>query len=178
MKGHITQRGKRSWRLKFDAGRDPVTGKRKIQYHTFRGTKREAQIKLAELIAAVGSGQYVEPSKMRVAEFVRERVNQWEAAGDISARSAERYRQLVENQIAPHLGTKLLQRLRPLDIETWHTILRNSGRVRGSVGVGDSTIGHAHRVLAKALGDAVRNDVVSRNVARAEPSPKFSADMW
>jgi len=172
----MTRRKREIVGLTNDAGRDPVTGKRKIQYHTFRGTKREAQIKLAELIAAVGSGQYVEPSKMRVAEFVRERVNQWEAAGDISARSAERYRQLVENQIAPHLGTKLLQRLRPLDIETWHTILRNSGRVRGSGGVAARTIGHAHRVLAKALGDAVRNDVVSRNVARAEPSPKFSAD--
>ena len=26
--GHIRQRGQRSWELKFDLGRDPVTGKR------------------------------------------------------------------------------------------------------------------------------------------------------
>ena len=30
MKGHIRQRGKRSFELKFDAGRDSATGKRKI----------------------------------------------------------------------------------------------------------------------------------------------------
>ena len=42
MKGNITKRGKNSFRLKFDAGID-ANGKRKIQYHTFRGTKREAQ---------------------------------------------------------------------------------------------------------------------------------------
>ena len=60
------------------------TGKRKIQYHTFRGTKREAQIKLAELIAAVDQSKYVEPNKITVAEFVRVRVDHWEAAGDIS----------------------------------------------------------------------------------------------
>jgi hypothetical protein len=41
MKGNITRRGKNSFRLKFDAGND-ANGKRKIQYHTFRGTKREA----------------------------------------------------------------------------------------------------------------------------------------
>ena len=51
MKGNITRRGKNSWRLKFDADRD-ATGKRRIQYATVRGGKRDAQIKLAELIAA------------------------------------------------------------------------------------------------------------------------------
>src|ERR1700756_5303650 len=104
MKGHIQKRGENSWRLKFDAGRDEKTGRRKTQFHTFRGTKRQAQGKLAELIASVGQGSYVEPSKATLAEFVRGRVDVWEAAGDITARTAKRYRQLVENQIAPHLG--------------------------------------------------------------------------
>src|SRR5262245_16835197 len=109
MKGHIRQRGKRSWELKFDAGRDPVTGERKIQYHSFRGTKREAQDKLAELLAAVGQGQYVEPSKLTVAEHLRSRVSQWVAAGEVGARSAERYRQLVETAIVPYIGAIAVQ---------------------------------------------------------------------
>ncbi len=50
MKGHIQQRGKNSFRLKFDAGRDEKTGERKTQFHTLSGTKRQAQIKLAEQI--------------------------------------------------------------------------------------------------------------------------------
>jgi hypothetical protein len=60
MRGHIRQRGKNSFELKFDAGRDPATGKRKIQYRSFKGTKREAQAKLTELLASVGKGSYVE----------------------------------------------------------------------------------------------------------------------
>ena len=28
MRGNISRRGKRSWRIKFDLGTDPVTGKR------------------------------------------------------------------------------------------------------------------------------------------------------
>jgi integrase len=174
MRGNITRRGRHSWRIKFDVERDPPTGKRNIQYVTFRGTRREAQVKLAELITAVGRGAYVEPSKMTVADLVRGRVDQWEAAGDISARTAQRYRQLVEHQIVPHLGAMALQKLRPLDIERWHTTLRNSRRVRGKGGVAARTIGHAHRVLSKALKDATKNELVGRNVAKLEPPPKVT----
>jgi integrase len=167
MKGHIRQRGKRSFELKFDAGRDPATGERKIQYASFRGTKREAQIKLAALITSVGAGSYVEPSKSTVADFVRARVAQWEAAGDISARTAQRYRQLVENQIAPHIGAKALQKLTRLDIEGWHNSLQQ-GRLAAR------TVGHAHRVLSKALSDAESDGLVVKNVCRLRKAPKVA----
>ena len=86
MRGNITKRGKDSWRLKFDAGRD-ADGKRKVQFITFRGSKRQAQIKLASLITAVGSGSFVEPSKLTVASFVRSRVDVWQAAVPKAANS-------------------------------------------------------------------------------------------
>jgi integrase len=167
MKGHIRQRGKRSFELKFDAGRDPATGARKIQYISFKGTKREAQIKLAELIASVGKGAYVEPHKVTVAEFVRARVDRWEAAGAISARTAQRYRQLLEHQIAPHLGAKPLQKLTRLDVEEWHTTLRHGG-------LASRTIGHAHRMLSKALGDAERDGAVVKNVCKLQKAPRVT----
>jgi integrase len=168
MRGHIRQRGKRSFELKFDAGHDQVTGQRKIQYVSFRGTKREAQVKLAELIASVGKGAYVEPTRLIVADFVRARVDQWEATGAITARTAQRYRQLVEHQIAPHLGAKALQKLTRLDVEGWHTALRASVSAR--------TIGHAHRVLSKALGEAESDGMVSKNVCKLQRAPKVAAD--
>jgi integrase len=167
MRGHLRQRGKRSFELKFDAGRDLATGERNIQYVTFRGTKREAQLKLAELIAAVGKGNYVEPSKVTVGDFVRARVDQWEAAGDISARTAQRYRQLLSNQIVLHIGDKALQKLARLDVEGWHTTLRAKG-------LAARTIGHAHRVLGKALSDAERDGVVARNVCKLQKAPKVA----
>jgi integrase len=174
MRGNITKRGESSWRLKFDADRDETTGKRKTQFHTFRGTKRQAQVKMAELIASVAQSTFVEPSKITVAEWVRARVNQWEASGDISARTAQRYRQLVEHQIVPHIGAKLLQKLRTLDIEGWHATLRTSGRVRGKGDLSARTIGHAHRVLSKALREATKNELVTKNVVALEAAPKVA----
>jgi integrase len=165
MKGHIRRRGANSWELKFDAGRDDA-GRRNLRYVTVKGTKQQAQAKLAELLAALGAGNLVEPTKVTIAAFVRTRISQWEAAGDISARTAQRYRQLTDHQIAPHIGGIPLQKLRPLDVEDWHTTLRNSGRVSGSGGgLAPLTVRHAHRVLGKALRDATRNELVVRNVA-------------
>lgn len=164
MRGNITRRGKSSWRLKFDAGPD-ATGQRKTQYVTFRGTKREAQIKLAALIASVAHGSYAEPSRTTVAEFVRNRVDVWESAGDVTARTARGYRGLVENQIVPHIGTRTLQKLTRLDVEGWHAVLRAGG-------LAARTIGHAHRVLGKALRDAERDTLIVRNVCKVQAAPR------
>ena len=45
-----------------------------------------------------------------------------------------KYRELVENQIVPHLGAKLMQKLKPADLEAWHTTLWATGRKDGSGG--------------------------------------------
>jgi len=164
MKGHIRERSPGHWAIVID-GRDPATGRRKRRWHSFAGTKRQAQVKCAELVAVASKGDYIEKSKATVADFVRARISQWEAAGDISARTAERQRQLLAHQIAPNLGAKVLRKLRPLDIEAWHTALRDSVSAR--------TIGHAHRVLSKALRDAAKNDLVSRNVCKEQAAPKI-----
>jgi integrase len=173
MKGHIRERSPGHWAIVIDVY-DPETGKRRQKWHSFKGTKREAQAKQAELLAALGKGEYIEPNKTTVTGFVQARVDQWEAAGDISARTAERYRQLVKFQIEPHIGTRMLQKLRPLDIEQWHTTLRNGGRADGQGGISARTIGHAHRVLGKALRDAARDGLINRNVASMQSAPKIA----
>ena len=60
--------------------------------------------------------------------------------------------------------------------EAWHTTLRSGGRAQGPGGIAPRTIGHAHRVLSKALKDAAKNDLVARNVAKEQPAPKVSDD--
>ena len=44
--GHIRPRGPGAWELKYDVGRDPITGKRRIKYKTARGKKSDAQREL------------------------------------------------------------------------------------------------------------------------------------
>src|SRR5262249_7153066 len=128
------------------------------------------------LITAMRKGDYVEPSKLTVVEYVRNRIAQWAAAGGISPKTTERYTELLDHQSTPHLGNKAIQKLKPADIESRHTTLKIKGRKDGRGGIGNRTIGHAHRVLSKALRDAVRHNVVSKNVAAEEGSPAVDAD--
>jgi len=165
MSGHVRQRGKKGqWYAVIDVSEGD---KRKRRWHKLDNCngKREAQKACERLIAQQGEGTYVDRSKMTVAEFVRERINQWEAAGNITPRTAQRYRQLAENQIGPHLGSKPLQKVSRLDIEEWHTTLRNGG-------LAARTIGHAHRVLGKALRDAEIDGLVTKNVCKLHTAPK------
>jgi hypothetical protein len=164
LKGHLKERSPGHWAIVLEI-RDPVTGKRKRKWHSFKGTSREANTAKAELIASLSQGSYVERSKMTVAEFVRSRIDQWEAAGNITPHTSQRYRQLGENQIAPHLGTKPLQKVSRLDIEAWHTTLRNGG-------LAARTVGHAHRLLGMALRDAERDGLVVKNVSKLQKAPK------
>jgi integrase len=165
MSGHVCQRGKKNqWYAVIDV---LVGGQRKRRWHRLEncGGKREAERMCAALISKQDAGTYVDSSKITVAEFVRSRVDQWEAAGNISARTAERYRVSVEHQIVPHLGTKPLQKVSRLEIEAWHTTLRNGG-------LAPRSIHHAHRVLSMALRDAESDGLVVKNICKIQKAPK------
>jgi hypothetical protein len=67
---------KGSWPIILDLGyqTDPASGlrKRKQQWVTFRGTRKEAEGKLADLVRGVNRNEYVEPSKMTLGEWLTE----------------------------------------------------------------------------------------------------------
>src|SRR5215469_1491798 len=162
--GNITRRGKESWRIKFEAGaRDQVSGKRQTRVVTVHGSRRDAQRELTRLLAEIDSGTAVVPSKITVAEYLRDWLDK---AAELAPKTRERYRQLVEQQVLPHLGLTTLQKLRPAQIADWHQALLVSGGKDGKP-LSARSVGHAHRVLATALERAVRLELVGRNVARA-----------
>jgi hypothetical protein len=69
-----------------------------------------------------------------VAKQVSARIAQWESLARISPKTAERYRELYANQIAPFIGAVPLQQLKPANIERWHATLKISGRRDGQGG--------------------------------------------
>jgi len=172
--GNVTRRGKQSWRLKFDIGRNPATGERQTRLVTVKGTKREAQVELTRLVAAHDAGTLLEPSKLTVSDYMRAWVGTAETLS-LSAKTAERYRQLIERQIVPHLGLHALQKLKAAHVADWHAkLLREGGHKRGPLAA--RTVGHAHRVLHKGLADAMRRELLTRNPAALVSPPKVSAD--
>jgi integrase len=145
-----------------------VTGKRRTRYVTFKGTKKAAQAELTRLLAELDAGTGVDPSRVTVAEYLHE----WLGAGEgLAPKTLERYRQLADRQIIPHLGGVPLQRLRPAQIHDWHGTLLKAGGASVRP-LSPRTVGHAHRVLHRALERAMRLEIISRNVAHPVPPPK------
>jgi integrase len=170
MTGHIRRRGERSWELKFDLGTDPATGKRRTHYGSFKGTKREAEAELTRLKAGADRGEYVDPSKLTLTQFL----DRWEAwaAGQVSAKTLERYKELTKLHVRPHLGAMRLQKLRTVDCAVLYSRLQKP-KADGGAGLAPRTVGHVHGLMHRALSHAVKWSLINNNpVAEAEP-PRF-----
>lgn len=169
MTGHIRRRGGSSWEIKFDLGADPLTGKRRIRYVAFKGTKRAAEIELARLVAQNAAGEGVDPSKSTVAEFIERWERDW-ATANVGPKTLERYRQLLRLYIRPRIGAVRIQKLRAVHLnELYSTLLRSGGQDGAALSA--RSVGHVHRVLHRALGHAATWGVVSQNVASLVAPP-------
>jgi integrase len=71
----------------------------------------------------------------------------------------------------PHLGTHAVQKLRAAHIAAWHATLLKRGSSEGEP-LSARTVGHAHRVLHKALSYATKLETLSRNPAALVVPPK------
>ena len=113
MKGSIRQRSPGHYAIILDLI-DTTTGKRRRKWHSFTGTKREAQIECARLIAAKQGGTYLEPSKATLKQFLEKWLEHIKP--NVAPRSYERYEQLTLKNIAPLLGEVILSKLQPIQI--------------------------------------------------------------
>jgi integrase len=169
MKGHLRERSPGHWAIVIDV-RDPAAGKRKQRWHSFKGTKREAQRECARLISELDKGTAVEPSRMTVAAFLERWIEHME--GQVSPRSHERYAEIARNNLVPLLGGLVLTKLRPEQISQAYAKALTSGRRDGSGGLSPRTVTHMHRVLREALQQAVQWQMLARNPADAVKPPK------
>ncbi len=169
MKGHIRQRSPGRWAIVIDAI-DRATGERKRRWHSFAGSKRQAQDECARLLAARQAGTLVEPSKMTLAQFLEQWIEH--ITTQVAPRSAERYAEIARKNIAPRLGAVLLTKLQPMMISTAYREALASGRRDGTGGLSPRTVHHMHRVLRQALQQAVKWQMLNRNPADLVDPPK------
>jgi integrase len=168
--GHIQRRGENSWRLKFDIGADPLTGRRQIRYKTIRGTKKDAQRELRELLGAVDRGTHVDPGKLTLGQWLA----QWleEARHGTSAKTHERYAEIVNKHLVPALGSIQLAKLAPVHVQKYYADALASGRRDGKGGLSAQTVRHHDRVLNVALKRARALRLIAVNVVEDVSAPK------
>jgi integrase len=163
MKGSLTRRGPRSWRLKYDLPRVRA-GERERRYVTLHGTKAQAQAEAAKILASLATGTHVDPSGESVAAFVERWLKDW-ADNNVSNKTFTRYEQLLRKHLCARVGSVPLQKLRPADLQAIYAAMAKDG-------LADRTRLNLHRVISTMLKHATQWGVVARNMATMVDAPR------
>lgn len=163
MPGHLEKRHKGSWTIVIDLGRDPLTNKRKRLVRGFKGNKREAEKELARLINEYETGQYIEPSKIKLGQYLLRWLEDY-GRPNLAPTTYYSYSKIMEKHIIPVLGNIILNKLQPMHLQQYYSQKLQT--------LSNRTVLYHHRVLKEALSHAVQWQLLSRNVADAVQAPK------
>jgi integrase len=173
MKGHIYQRAKGSWTIVYDLPMDDVTGKRRQKSQRVKGTKRDAERSLREVLLSLEQGSYVKPNKITLGELLRQWLREY-ASMNTTDRTQESYTSIVERHLIPALGKISLINLQAQNIQDYYAKKLSEGRADGKGGLSARSVVYHHRILSKALDYAVKMGLVVRNVAKVVEPPRVA----
>ena len=179
MRGYIKKRegkkGNVSWDIVISLGRDPISGRYKQKWETCRGSKKDAEKRLAELILLFEKGININPEKITYGEYLDKWLQDY-GRSNLSLRTFSDYASLIENHLKPWLGHIPLIKLHPTHLREMYSELLRSGRKDNKKNkdrsLSSTTVLHIHRIISETLKHAVEWELVPRNVAEVVKPPK------
>jgi integrase len=163
VRGNIRKRAKGTWTLTVDLGLDPIAGKRRQTFRTVKGSKKEAEAVLAEMVHAIETGLDFDSSHITVRDYLERWLEVTRKR--VKGRTFIRYSEILRLHVIPIVGSLELAKLKPLHLERVYAAAEDRGLSKQSVL-------HIHRVIYSALRQAVRWQLVGRNVAEAVVPPR------
>ena len=169
------------WEARVTVGRDPGTGKQ-IQKSFSGKTQKEVREKMQAAAVAVNEGEYFEPSKMTLAQWI----DIWlkEYTGDKKYLTVKHYTAQCDTHIKPALGAVRLADLTAPQIQAFYNRLGKTGHRKekkdkktGKVTVtytplDTKSIRNIHGILTKALNTAVDVGYLKLNPADRVTLPR------
>jgi integrase len=149
-----------------------VDGRRRVVYGA---TQREARDELRKVLRAVEDGMPITKGRgLTVGAYFE----QWcdvtltsrVRAGRLKPSTLDSYRDVVERHILPSLGNIALAKLTPARVRSWISAKQAERSARGTP-LSARSVAYFHAVLRKGLSDAVRDELVGRNVAALVEPP-------
>ena len=174
MKGYLRRRGRESWEITVDTGRDPSTGKRRRHFESVRGSKKDAQLRLAELMVTIEQGTYIKQNRYTTLEAW---LRQWldgHALSNLAAKTRDSYKHELLKYVIPSLGNVRLNELRPHHIQQYITKALTHGRRLKAGGLSHRTVQYHYRILSKSLDDAIKMGLIMFNPCKGISPPRPS----
>ena len=165
MRGSLRKLPSGSWEIRLFLGTDD-TGKKRYRSKSVKGSKREAERTMRQLIAEIEAGD-VESDRSEQLLTVDELLVRWRAANvnDWSPTTAR------ETWISPHIGTVRVNRLTVERLERFYRTLLVEGGKAGRP-LSAQSVKKAHSVVRAALSTAVRWQLITTNPALIARTPR------
>lgn len=159
--GTITRRKDGRWEGRISLGYD---GGKRLRKSVFGKTRREVQLKLADVLRARDRGLPQTDHRITVGHFIGHWLQEV-ARPDLRPSTYRSYEAIVRLHIEPRLGRVRLAKLRP---ELVQELLNEKARE----GLSPRRVQYIQAVLRTALSTAERWGYVERNVARLVKAPR------
>lgn len=177
----IKRKGKKgiTYQIKYDLKNDSGPGNRITRRETVKGalTKADAEKVLSKRLTEINEGTYIEPLKVTLKEWIQKWLGLIQKS--VSAKTFERYQDLMRLHVIPYKGNLYLQKLKKVHIEEIYAKLRVEGRKNGRnsapKGLSEQTILHVHRVLSTCFREAYENDLIDKNPFLKVKAPRPNA---
>jgi integrase len=171
MRGHIVKRSRNSYSVVVSIGKDVNTGKYKYEWVSVKGTKKEAEKRLSDLLHQLDTGTFMKPGKTTLAEYLERWLEDY-AWPNLGPRTAEGYESIIRRHLIPSLGSLTLTMLKPEHLQRYYSEKLTGGRYDGKGSLSPTTVSHHHTCLHRALKMALRWGLINRNPADAVTPPR------
>ncbi|MFI8714492.1 tyrosine-type recombinase/integrase [Brevibacillus brevis] len=170
MKGHVRKRGDK-WCFVVELPRDEVTGKRRQKWFSGFNTKKEAQQAMIEKLREIQTGLLVDTTDMTVTEYMHYWLENY-AKTSTRHTTYRVYVQRTNRYIIPAIGRLKLKDLKTMHLQKMYADLLKNGATYRTGGISPMSVRHIHGMVHRALQNAVRWQILPRNVAQMVELPR------
>lgn len=181
MAGSIEKRGENTYRLIVSTGKN-LDGSRAKRTKTIHGSRKDAEIALAEFVTEANHGLIPEGKPITFEEFFHVwQVNYGEK--ELAPSTYKRYVRMLETRILPYLGSFTLEKIKPTDLMKLYDMLEQDTQIRRLAKnngertlkpLSKKTILEHHRLTSSMLHKAVYWQLIPFNPAERVQPPRAS----
>lgn len=168
--GSIRQRKDGTWEARYTVGKD--NNGKQIQKSVYGKTKSEVRERLTSTLHELSTGLYVEPAKITFSNWLDTWFKEY-ISNSVKHSTKVSYDTYITKHINPKLGHIQLKDLRADTLQKYYNEKHSSGRLDNKGGLNPKTIKNMHNMIHAALEQALKNNLVVRNVSEAVVLPKI-----
>jgi integrase len=168
--GSITKRKNGTWMGRVTVGRnEDGSVKRQTVYGK---TKQEVVEKTTKILNELQTGTYIEATKLTLGQWLDTWLWDYKKPS-VRPNTFSSYEQNVRIHIKPEIGDVLLKELKPVTIQKFYNSKHKDGDTEAKDKISAATIKKIHNIIHEALEQAIKNDILNKNVSERVSLPRL-----